>query len=310
MDLQPGSIVRFRDRDWVLLPGEDDDLYWLRPLTGTTDDIVAAHKGLTALVGEVLPEERLSPSRFPLPSPEDLSDSASAHLLWQAARLTLREGAAPLRSLGRISIRPRIYQFVPLLMALRLDPVRLFIADDVGVGKTIEALLIARELLDRGEIRRLAVLCPPSLCDQWQKELREKFNLEAVVIRSSTIGQLERQTPPGKSLYQHWPFQVISIDWVKSDRNRHQFLAFCPELVIVDEAHGAAEADPRNKGQQQRHRLLQAIAKKEGQHLVLLTATPHSGIESAFRSLLGLLRPEFRHWNIGALDEKQRIELA
>lgn len=80
--------------------------------------------------------------------------------------MALRDGAGPFRSLGRISVRPRPYQFVPLLMALRLNPVRMLIADDVGVGKTIEALLIARELLARGEIRRIAILCPPYLCDQ------------------------------------------------------------------------------------------------------------------------------------------------
>jgi hypothetical protein len=150
-----------RDRDWVLLPSTDENIYRLRPLTGATDEVVAVHKKLATLIAYTLPQERLEPSQFPLPSPEDLSDTASAHLLWQAARLTLRDGATPLRSMGRISIRPRVYQFVPLLMALRLDPVRLFIADDVGVGKTIEALLIARELIDRGEVRRLAVLCPP-----------------------------------------------------------------------------------------------------------------------------------------------------
>src|SRR5208283_947544 len=122
----------------------------------------------------------------------DLSNVSGAHLLWQAARLNLREGATPLRSLGRVSIRPRTYQFVPLLMALRLDTVRLLIADDVGVGKTIEALLVAREMLDRGEIKRLCVLCPPYLCEQWQKELNEKFNREAVVIRAGTVGQLDR----------------------------------------------------------------------------------------------------------------------
>ncbi len=160
-------------------------------MTGATDEVVAIHKQLTDLIGYDLPAERVRSATFPLPSPEDLSNAASAHLLWQAARLTLREGAMPFRSLGRISIRPRAYQFVPLLMALRLDPVRLLIADDVGVGKTIEALLIARELYDRGEIRRLCVLCPPYLCEQWQKELSEKFNLEAVVIRSGTINQLE-----------------------------------------------------------------------------------------------------------------------
>lgn len=213
-------IVRFRIRDWVLLPSDDESIYRLRPLTGITDDVIALHRSLAIL----LPDEAISPSHFPLPSPEDLSDASNAHLLWQATRLTLREGAAPLRSLGKISIRPRVYQFVPLLMALRLDPVRLFIADDVGVGKTIEALLVARELWDRGEVRRLAVLCPPYLCDQWEKELREKFNLNAVTIRSSTISMLERRKPANLSIYQYYPIQVISIDWVKSNRNKHQIL--------------------------------------------------------------------------------------
>jgi superfamily II DNA or RNA helicase len=195
-------------------------------------------------------------------------------------------------------------------MALRLDPVRLLIADDVGIGKTIEALLIARELLDHNEIKRLAVLCPPYLCDQWEKELREKFNLEAVVIRSGTIGHLERQIPASRSVYEYYPVQVLSIDWVKSDRNRHQFLQFCPEMVIVDEVHGATEASEQNQSQQQRHKLLCEIASNAKRHLILLTATPHSGIETAFRSLLGLVRPEFREWNVANLEESQRITLA
>src|SRR5574337_295291 len=308
--MNPGSIVRCRQRDWVLLPSETQDVYRLRPLAGGSDEIVAVHKGLADLIGYDLPEERVRPSRFPPPSVADLSDAASAHLLWQAARLTLREGATPLRSLGRISIRPRVYQFVPLLMALRLDPVRLFIADDVGVGKTIEALLIARELMDRGEVRRVGVLCPPYLCDKWQKDLSQQFSLDAIVIRSGTIGQLERRTPGGKSIYEHYPVQVISIDWVKSDRNRHQFLQFCPDLIIVDEAHGAAEAGERNTSQQQRHQLLREIVDRTDGHLILLTATPHSGIEAAFRSLLRLVRPEFGDWNVAALDEQQRIALA
>ncbi len=188
--MNPGSIVRCRNRDWVLLPSDRTDVHLLRPLTGATDDVVAVHRQLSDLIAYSLPEERLRPAAFPLPSVDDLADAASAHLLWQAARLTLRDGATPFRSLGRISIRPRIYQLVPLLMALRLDPIRMLIADDVGVGKTIEAILVARELYDRGEIKRLCVLCPPCLCDQWHKELSEKFNLDPVIIRSGTVGQL------------------------------------------------------------------------------------------------------------------------
>jgi superfamily II DNA or RNA helicase len=308
--MNPGCIVRCRNRDWVLLPSDRPDLLRLRPLAGATDEVVAIHRGLTTLVGYDLPEERVRPSAFPPPSAEDVSDAASAHLLRQAARLTLREGATPFRSLGRISIRPRVYQFIPLLMALRLDPVRVLIADDVGVGKTIEALLIARELFDRGEVRRLSVLCPPYLCDQWQKELSEKFHLDAVVIRSGTIGQLERRKLNTQSVYEYYPVQVASIDFLKTDRNRHAFLLHCPELVIVDEAHGAAAAMERNQSQQLRHQLVQEVAEDPRRHLILLTATPHSGIEAAFRSLLGLVRPHFATWEVSELPEPHRIELA
>jgi hypothetical protein len=241
--MNPGCIVRSRNRDWVLLPSDDSLVYRLRPLTGTTDEVVAVHKQLAELVSYELPEERLRSATFPLPTANDVADAASAHLLWQATRLTLREGATPFRSLGRISIRPRAYQFVPLLMALRVDPVRLLIADDVGVGKTIETLLVARELLDRSQIKRLCVLCPPHLCEQWQRELAEKFNLDAVLIRAGTVGQLDRRKVGPESIYRYYPVQVASIDFLKSDRNKHTFLLDCPELVIVDEAHGAAAED-------------------------------------------------------------------
>jgi superfamily II DNA or RNA helicase len=306
--MQPGSIVRCRNREWVVLPADSEEIVVLRPLTGTPEDAVCIHRHLMNLVGGTLPFERVEPTAFPWPSGDHPADATSTLLLWQAARLILREGATPFRSLGRLSIRPRVYQFVPLLMALRLDPVRLLIADDVGVGKTIEALLIARELLDRGEIRRLCVLCPPYLCEQWASELAEKFNLEPVVIRSGTVGQLERKTPVGRSLYEHFPVQVASIDFVKTERNRHPFLQFCPELVIADEVHGAAAAHGKN--QQERHSLLKAVAQNPNRHLILLTATPHSGVEEAFRSLLGLLRPEFETWDLQDLNEDQRVRLA
>lgn len=306
--MNPGSIVRCRNREWVLLPSDRPEVYLLRPLTGTTDECTAVHKRLAELISYELVEERLIPATFPLPTATDVADAASAHLLWQAARLMLREGAAPFRSLGRISIRPRVYQFVPLLMSLRLEPVRLFIADDVGVGKTIEALLIARELYDRGEIKRMCVLCPPYLCQQWASEIEQKFNLEPVIISSGSVGQLERRVPPGKSIYEYFPIQVASIDFVKTDRNRHHFLQFCPELVIVDEVHGAAATQAQSG--QERHELLREVAKDNQRHLILLTATPHSGIEEAFRSLLGLLRPEFERWDLANLNEPQRSELA
>ena len=193
-----------------------------------------------------LEPEALKPSEYQKPDSNLAGDFTGSLLLCDAVRLGLRSGAGPFRSMGRLSVIPRPYQFVPLIMALRLDPVRLLIADDVGVGKTIEAAMIARELLDRGVVRRICVLCAPHLCEQWEGELRTKFNIDAAVVQSSRIGRLERGLPRGDvSLYQHYRHMVVSIDFVKSDRNRQRFLDNTPEFIIVDEAHTAARRPQR-----------------------------------------------------------------
>ena len=283
----PGALVHARSRDWVVLPAEEPDVVRLRPVDGSDADAVGIYLPLEP--------EALKPSEYQRPDSESAGDFNGALLLRDAVRLGLRSGAGPFRSMGRLSVAPRPYQFVPLIMALRLDPVRLLIADDVGVGKTIEAAMIARELLDRGVVRRICVLCAPHLCEQWEEELRAKFNIETAVVQSSRIGRLERGLPRGDvSLYRHYRHLVVSIDFVKSDRNRQRFLDNAPDFVIVDEAHTAARPrGDRSGAQHQRFALLRDIAKDPKRHLVLATATPHSGIEESFRSLLGLLDPSF-----------------
>lgn len=185
---------------------------------------------------------QIETAHFPVPIPSQAGDFIAGRLVRNAARLSLRSGAGPFRSLGRLSVRPRPYQFVPLIMALRLDPVRMLIADDVGVGKTIEAALVARELLDRGDARRLCAICPPHLCDQWQTELEEKFHIHAAVVRTSTWARLERDLPRRDlGVFQYYQHIVVSIDFVKRDARRGYFLAHCPDLVIVDEAHTATQ---------------------------------------------------------------------
>ena len=178
-------------------------------------------------------------------------------------------------------------------MALRLEPVRLLIADDVGIGKTVEAGLIARELLDRGEIRRLAVLCPPHLAEQWQGELADKFHIEAELVLPSTVRRLERGLAVDQSLFERYPFVIVSTEYIKSPRRRDDFLRVCPEMVIVDEAHTCAFSADNRGGRHLRHQLLQGLAADVERHLLLVTATPHSGDEGAFRSLLGLLQRDF-----------------
>lgn len=241
----PGSIVSCRSRQWVVLPSENQDIIRLRPLGGNEDQITGLYRQLGL--------ETITEASFPLPLGEQVQDYAAALLLMDAARLQLRSGAGPFRSLGRLSLRPRPYQLVPLLMALKLETVRLLIADDVGIGKTIEAGLIARELLDRGEVKRLAVLCPPHLCDQWQQELREKFHIDAVVVRSGTASKLERNVPNGAHIFSYYKHIIVSLDYAKAERRRASFITHCPDLVIVDEAHTCARGNNKNSSQQQRH---------------------------------------------------------
>ncbi len=190
-------------------------------------------------------------------------------------------------------------------MAMRLDPVRLLIADDVGIGKTIEAALIARELIDRGEIERFAVLCPPHLAEQWQRELAQKFHIEAELVLSSTVARLERGCRPGESLFDHYRNVIVSTDFIKSPRRRDDFVRACPEMVIVDEAHTCTLGDKAGKGRQARHELVRRLTESEDRHIVLVTATPHSGNEAAFRSLLSLLNERFANLP-SDLESKER----
>jgi superfamily II DNA or RNA helicase len=306
-----GSLVSARGREWVVLPETEPDLLVLRPLGGTEDEVTGIYIG-KGESGE--PFERVTSASFPLPDPEkDLGNHLSGSLLRDAVRLGFRSAAGPFRSLARIAVEPRPYQLVPLLMALKLEPVRMLIADDVGIGKTVEACLIARELYDRGEVQRFAVLCPPHLAEQWQRALRDQFHIDAALVLSGTASRLERDCPPGQSLFDRHPFTVVSTDYIKQERRRAEFLRTAPELVLVDEAHTCAAAGGARSASQQRHALLQDLVKDETRHLLLITATPHSGNPETFRSLLGLLQPDFANLPEdlgGEVHRKQREALA
>ena len=296
MSFAVGSLVRARGREWVVLPETSDDLVMVRPLGGTQAEI-------TGILTDI---ETVEPATFAPPTVGDLGDYRSARLLRDALQLGVRSSAGPFRSFGEINVEPRPYQLVPLLMALKLDPVRLLIADDVGIGKTVEAGLIAKELLSTGDVTGLAVLCPPHLAEQWQRELSEKFHLEAELVLSSTAARLERHLPVGRSIFEEYPITVVSLDFIKADRHRDDFLRACPDLVIVDEAHTCADSSEGRGSRHQRHQLLQGLASDPDRNIVLVTATPHSGKVTAFRSLLGLLDPSFAEMDDNPSDAERR----
>ncbi len=294
----PGDLVTARGREWVVLPSPDEASLRLRPLSGTESDV--------QVLRPTLERRPVGTARFAPPSVLPGATQEDARLLSEALQLSLRRGAGPFRSAARVGFEPRAYQLVPLLMALRLPIARLLIADDVGVGKTLEAGLILRELLDRGELDRFTVLCPPHLVEQWTDELRAKFDLEATAVTAATAARLERGLPLSQTLFDAHPYTVVSLDYIKADRRRDGFARACPPLVVVDEAHACVGGE---RGHHQRFELLQALAADAERHMLLLTATPHSGDEAAFDRLLGLLDPGFQG-GAGFETEAARVRLA
>src|SRR5690606_385030 len=257
----------------------------------------------------VIPElEQVVPATFPPPDPADAGNADRARLLRTALRIGFTATGGPFRSLARIGVEPRSYQLVPLLMALRQEVVRLLIADDVGIGKTVEAGLIASELLAQGDARGLAVLCPPALAEQWQAELATKFGIAAEVVLPGTIGRLERGLLTSETLFDRYPHLVVSTDFIKQDKHRDMFVRGCPDLVIVDEAH-ASVTDSANTGRSRmlRHDLMRRLAADPTRHLLLLTATPHSGKDEGFRHLLELLDPELATLDFEQVEGRERL---
>ncbi|MBL0934823.1 MAG: DEAD/DEAH box helicase [Rhizobiaceae bacterium] len=296
LSFSPGDLVRARGREWVALPAPRTGLLALRPLSASEADVV--------LLDPRFEIDPVATARFDLPEKAVPTVQSKAALLADALRLTLRRGAGPFRSAAQLAFEPRTYQLVPLLMALRLQVPRLLIADDVGIGKTIEASLILRELMDRGEVDAFSVLCPPHLVDQWTIELKSRFGIDAVAVTSGSAARLERGLPLAQTLFDAFPYTVVSLDYIKAEKRREGFARACPDFVIVDEAHACVGT---HKGKQQRFELLQGLARDQERRLILLTATPHSGDEEAFARLLSLVDPEFGSLNFEDARYRERL---
>jgi superfamily II DNA or RNA helicase len=277
----PGDMVRARAREWIVMPSPFEGILNVRPLSGNDDD--------AQLIVPALEKSPVMAASFAAPSSDRLDTQDGARLLADALRLSLRRGAGPFRSAAHLGVEPRAYQLVPLMMALKQSVVRLLIADDVGIGKTIEAGMILREWLDRGLVDSFTVLCPPHLVDQWVGELSEKFDIDAVAVTAARARGLERGLPTSQSLFDAYPFTVVSLDYIKADSRRDEFARACPMFVIVDEAHACVGNE---RGKHQRFDLLERLSANADRHLLLLTATPHSGDIIAYDRLLGLVHKD------------------
>ena len=204
----------------------------------------------------------------------------------------------PLSSPFHGAVRPEDYQLVPLLKALRMPRVNLLIADDVGLGKTIEAGLILTELLIRRRIRRVLVLAPAALRWQWRDELWEKFSLRFEVVDRHRTDLARRQLGMDANPWRSFDRIVASYHYLRQPDVREQFLSACrtPEgsphlawdLLIVDECHNLM---PSPFGEDSDLCRTLRIVAPRFEHRLFLSATPHNGHTRSFTGLLEMLDP-------------------
>jgi superfamily II DNA or RNA helicase len=221
------------------------------------------------------------------PRPEDagpLDDWRRYHTAWLLDQIP----GAPAPP-GRVAIEA--YQRVPLLRALDMVRPRLLLADGVGLGKTIQAGLIAAELIVRRRAHRILVVCPPGpLLRQWEQEMRLRFGLRFTPITdSASLREARRGLELGGNPFDATALCLTSMDFAKSDRVLAELERAAWDLVIIDEAHHCAGG--AGPGEDSQRRTLAEVLARRGDGLLLLTATPHDGHDPHFASLIELLDP-------------------
>ncbi|MBS4045649.1 MAG: DISARM system SNF2-like helicase DrmD [Alphaproteobacteria bacterium] len=200
---------------------------------------------------------------------------------------------APFRS--GVSIED--YQLDPLVRAIDMARTNLLIADDVGLGKTIEAGLVVQEMLLRHRARTVLVLCPASLQEKWRFEMQEKFGLEFRIVDTDYVKRLRRERGLHANPWTSFPRLITSMDWAKQGEGLRLLRDALPphvghprkfDLLIIDEAHNVAPTVGRYAVESLRTRLVR-LAAPHFQHKLFLTATPHDGYTESFTALLELL---------------------
>lgn len=237
---------------------------------------------------------------LPKPTAFDPPESLDAFLLalkWSAISAADQKA---LQSPFRSGIEIEDYQLDPLVRALRMPRVNLLIADDVGLGKTIETGLVVQELLLRHRARSVLVVCPAGIQLQWQQQMWDKFGLEFRIIDTEALKVLRRKRGLHVNPWNHFPRLITSMDFLKRERPLQLFRDTLPgdgeptyprpyDLLIVDEAHNVA---PSGRGEYAVDSLrTQAVRTLSPwfEHKLFLSATPHNGYKESFGALLELL---------------------
>lgn len=197
----------------------------------------------------------------------------------------------------RAGIEVMAYQLEPLRKALRLPRVNLFIADDVGLGKTIEAGLVLRELLIRQKVRKVVVSAPPSVVPQWREELEQRFGLQFVIYDREFVARMRRERGYSVNPFTTHTRFLISHALLRDEEYatplRDWLGDFDPgSLLILDEAHHAAPASSARYAIDSHFtRAIRDLARRF-EHRLFLSATPHNGLSNSFSALMEILDPQ------------------
>lgn len=318
---EPGQLVEVRRRQWIVADVVSSRLSEkLSPqhavaLSSIDEDGLGEE---LEVIWEIEPGAHII-ERAGLPSISGQDDSDTLEAFLDAVRWGAATNAdrgflqAPFRS--GVSIED--FQLDPLVRAIDMARVNLLIADDVGLGKTIEAGLVIQELLLRHRARTVLIVCPASLQEKWRVEMLEKFGLEFRVVDTTYIRQLRRERGLHANPWTSFPRLIASMDWAKTGEGLRAMRDVLPphagyprkfDILVVDEAHNIAPTATGNYAlESQRTRLIRFISP-HFQHRLFLTATPHNGYTESFTSLLELLDDQRFARNI-LPDEKQLAQV-
>ena len=313
-----GQLVRVRGQQWVVsdvstaalpidelaasaLPG-----HTMATLTSVSEDDLGEE---LSVIWEIEPGRAVIPAgALPdVPEPSRWDDPQTIGALIDAVRWGTVASAdvTTLQAPFRAGIQIKDYQLEPVAKALRMPRVALLVADDVGLGKTIEAGLVIQELLLRHRARRVLVVCPASLTLKWRDEMRDKFGLAFTILDSAALRDLRRSHGLLANPFTVYPRMIISLPWLRTSRvqrlldevlseaNRHPGFI---DLLVVDEAHHVAPPAPSKGRSGYAVDSLQTRAvrrlSEHSQHRVLMSATPHNGYSESWQALLEVVDPQ------------------
>ena len=298
--IEPGQIARVRQRTWLI----EDVIKGRRAKDSTLVRLSCVDDDNQGQPLEVLWEKELDPAVLTGEAWEAVASKGFDESQLFAAYLnTLKWNCVTstdpklFQSPFRAGIRLDAYQLEPLRKALRLPRVNLFIADDVGLGKTIEAGLIARELLLRKKVKEIFVSCPPSMLLQWKEELEARFGLTFEILDKEYMKRVRRERGFSVNPWStHTRFLVshrLLIDEAYAGPFRDHLGTFrSGSLFILDEAHHAAPSSGAKYAiDSQITRSVRDLAPRF-EHRLFLSATPHNGHSNSFSALLEILDPQ------------------